>query len=633
MSALLGLARLALGLLVAMGGHAWPAALSLQLTNGTQAVWPHVAVMAEFKGDLTPQQAQDWFDAHEPLRLRHEQAQVGGWVPHPTWARLVIRNEGHQQRTKVLVFPSTTQDEVRVWRRLDSGWALLGKEGPAHGAAVIDQALQPSWWVNFEPQSSTELLIELRGHNRIRFPIQLMELLDHQGLEKTSAALMAVLLAVPMVMTLLSLAYWTRQWSAQMQLLLAMAIAEWVGMLWVSGLGIWWFPGTDRWLWGSLGQSAYGGLMMLSLVHAALTVRRTLPFWVIASLMLFVVMWALVFTVLAQAWPWLVRFALVWLGSLQALVLLGVSVWAHRRQPGMEHRQLILIWSIYVVSALVYHLHRWLNWSVEVTLWANVMQGASVAMVFAASIWQHAITLRDDQRDELQRLRDRQVWLAMMQHDLWQPITSIRTCVELLMARSTSPNDEVMSSLRHASDSLDDFAHAQKPASAELLQQDPPWVDLQALLEIMVQEYRPLSTRLMVTLRCQAQALWGQVNEHELRRLIRNLLTNALRHTPKAGRILLALRRRQGRAWVQVIDTGQGMPESVWMGHAKDQHAWLASEALWQSDRHEGWGMGLYSANRIAREQAWTIHFNSRIGHGTTVSIDLGPFSASDPAA
>ena len=67
---------------------------------------------------------------------------------------------------------------------------------------------------------------------------------------------------------------------------LAMAFAEWVGILWVSGLGMWWFPGTDRWFWGWVGQMAYGALMVLSLIHASLAVRKTLPTWVIACLML-----------------------------------------------------------------------------------------------------------------------------------------------------------------------------------------------------------------------------------------------------------------------------------------------------------------------------------------------------------
>lgn len=616
--------QLIFGLLLIVHAHAAPAGSPLVLEKGTQALWPKLEVMAEDLSDLSPQQAQEWFEAHEPIRLTHEQAQVGGLVPEPRWARLVIQNHEPRLLTKVLVFPSTTQDEVRVWRRKAGHWTLLEEEGSDQSSAAMVQTLQPSWWVNFEPRSSTELLIEVKGYNRVRFPLQLMELLDHQSLEKTSAAILVVLLVVPMAMTLVSLAYWSRRWHVQMQLLLGMALAEWVGMLWVSGLGMWWFPGTDRWFWGWVGQNAYGALMVLSLMHASLAVRKTLPTWVIACLMLAMAMWILILTALAPTWPWLVRFALVWLGSFQALVLLAVAVWAHHRRPDMENRQLILIWSIYVLSALIYHLHRWLDWRVEVTLWANVMQGAAVAMVFAASIWQHAINLRDEQRDELQRLRDRQVWLAMLQHDLWQPINGIRTCVDLLMARPGAQGDEVMSSLRHASDSLDDFAQGQKPIQTDEPLAPSPHVDLEALLEHMVQEYRPLSNRLMVTLRCQTRSLRARVNEHELRRLIRNLLTNALRHTPKAGRILLALRQRQGHAWLQVIDTGQGMSESVWLRHAQDQHARLASEALWQAGRREGWGMGLYSANRIAREQGWVIHFKSRIGHGTAVSIDLG---------
>ena len=581
------------------------------LQQGVQPLWSHMSVMAEPMSRPNPDEAQAWFESHPPLILSHEQAQVGSWVPQPRWARLVIRNQDDRPRTKVLVHPSTTQDEVRVWRRVGNGWQELKVSSDADWSGEIKGALQPSWWLEFEPHSQTELLIQVNGHNRVRFPLQLMEWMDHKNLEKTSVALSVALLIVPLAMTLVALAFWSSAWPASMQLLLGMAAAEWVGMLWVSGLGVWWVPEWDRWTWGKVGQMAYGCLMTLGLGHAFVAVRKVLPQWVGVSLVAGVLALVLGLPTLALEWPWSVRFALVWLGSAQAFGLLVLSHWAYRRSPCMETRQLVVIWSIYVLSAAVYHLHRWLDWSVQVTLWANVMQGAAIALVFAASIWQQAMSLRDEQRDELQRLRDRQVWWAMLQHDLWQPIDSMRRCVALLQARPNSQSDEVMSALRHACDSLDDFTQGQNPLlpQAQAPSHDPDAVDkvtevdLRELMDRMVEEYRPVSHRLFVSLRCRAQPLKGRLNPNALRRLIRNLLTNALRHTPKAGRILLALRRREGHIWLHVIDTGEGMSEVEWHSHAQAEHAWRASHALWQSNaqmkgqqgRKPGWGLGLYS--------------------------------------
>ena len=110
MSLLRGIGSLALSLLLLAQVQAAPTSRPLVLEHGTQAVWPKLEVMAESLSDLSPQQAQDWFDVHQPLRLSHEQAQVGGLVPQPRWARLVIHNDEPRLRTKVLVFPSTTQD-------------------------------------------------------------------------------------------------------------------------------------------------------------------------------------------------------------------------------------------------------------------------------------------------------------------------------------------------------------------------------------------------------------------------------------------------------------------------------------------------------------------------------------------
>ena len=101
--------RLIVGLvcLAAPSVQADPAPVVLQ--QGVQPLWSHMSVMAEPMSRPNPEEAQAWFESHQPLTLSHEQAQVGSWEPQPRWARLVIRNEEGRPRTKVLVHPSTTQ--------------------------------------------------------------------------------------------------------------------------------------------------------------------------------------------------------------------------------------------------------------------------------------------------------------------------------------------------------------------------------------------------------------------------------------------------------------------------------------------------------------------------------------------
>ena len=156
----------------------------------------------------------------------------------------------------------------------------------------------------------------------------------------------------------------------------------------------------------------------------------------------------------------------------------------------------------------------------------------------------------------------------------------------------------------------------------------PEIKDLKPLVLRMAQEHRLMANALSVSLRCHLLPLMVSVNEAELRRLVRNLIQNALRHTPPGGRILMAIRAHGGQAWLWIVDTGSGMPDDLVRAHQRDAHAQAASEHLWQAQRpqdHSGWGLGLYIAHHIAEAQGWRLAFESRRGHGTTVRIRLGP--------
>ena len=83
-----------------------------------------------------------------------------------------------------------------------------------------------------------------------------------------------------------------------------------------------------------------------------------------------------------------------------------------------------------------------------------------------------------------------------------------------------------------------------------------------------------------------------------------------------------------GQAWLWIVDTGSGMPQALLASHVKPAHAQQASEHVGQSTERGGWGLGLYSANHIAHRQGWSLIFKSRLGHGTTVRIRLGPVIA-----
>jgi len=102
-----------------------------------------------------------------------------------------------------------------------------------------------------------------------------------------------------------------------------------------------------------------------------------------------------------------------------------------------------------------------------------------------------------------------------------------------------------------------------------------------------------------------------------LRRILQNLLTNALRYTHRGG-VLMGCRRKGGEVQIQVHDTGPGIPE------AQRQAIFLEFQRgeAYASDG-AGFGLGLSIVRRFATALGHEIRLSSRVGSGSTFSVTL----------
>jgi len=111
-----------------------------------------------------------------------------------------------------------------------------------------------------------------------------------------------------------------------------------------------------------------------------------------------------------------------------------------------------------------------------------------------------------------------------------------------------------------------------------------------------------------------------------LRRILRNLIANALRYTDHGG-ILIAARSRGRMIRFQVWDSGQGIqPEHI--DHIFHEYFQAANP---QRDRTQGLGLGLAIVDRLARLLGYPLSVRSRPGKGTMFSLDV-PIGQADPA-
>ena len=102
-----------------------------------------------------------------------------------------------------------------------------------------------------------------------------------------------------------------------------------------------------------------------------------------------------------------------------------------------------------------------------------------------------------------------------------------------------------------------------------------------------------------------------------LRRLLQNLVSNAIKYTPH-GRVLVGVRRRGGRAQIEVHDTGLGIPATQQKLIFKE---FQRLEAGARAAR--GLGLGLSIVERLATVLQHRIHLRSALGEGSTFTVEL----------
>ena len=108
-------------------------------------------------------------------------------------------------------------------------------------------------------------------------------------------------------------------------------------------------------------------------------------------------------------------------------------------------------------------------------------------------------------------------------------------------------------------------------------------------------------------------------NEAELTRLFRNLLDNALLYTPPTGRVTVAAHAANGDVVVTISDTGEGIAT---------RHLPHLGERFYRVDESRtrptgGTGLGLSICRSIVHAHGGTLHFESVVGVGTTVTVTL----------
>jgi CheY-like chemotaxis protein/anti-sigma regulatory factor (Ser/Thr protein kinase) len=140
---------------------------------------------------------------------------------------------------------------------------------------------------------------------------------------------------------------------------------------------------------------------------------------------------------------------------------------------------------------------------------------------------------------------------------------------------------------------------------------------ISSLFESLRREFAPIAAKQGLSLRICPSSLAGVSDTMMLRRILQNLLANALRYT-RSGGVLMGCRLRGARVCIQVCDTGPGIPKA-------QQEAIFAEFQRGDASVGDqaGFGLGLSIVRRFATVLGHDVRISSRLGRGSTFSLDL----------
>ncbi len=227
-------------------------------------------------------------------------------------------------------------------------------------------------------------------------------------------------------------------------------------------------------------------------------------------------------------------------------------------------------------------------------------------------------------------------FLAAASHDLRQPLHALGLFSASLQGlRLDEQAQQVVHNIQGNIDALEDLFDALLDVSkldAGVVEAHMQSVDLHALMGSVARGLQAVAHEHGLRLSVSARSAWVQADPVLLRRILGNLLSNALRYTHD-GAVMLAVRRCQGgQAWrIECRDSGVGISPPD-QRRIFDEFVQLHNP---ERDRRHGLGLGLAIAQRCAVLLGAHIDVRSQPGQGSVFSLVLPatPPLAGAPAA
>lgn len=225
---------------------------------------------------------------------------------------------------------------------------------------------------------------------------------------------------------------------------------------------------------------------------------------------------------------------------------------------------------------------------------------------------------------DVSRNESREEFLAMLRHDINNPIAAALGAAELigeelrergvddleLLARSLSE------SLEAVVDLVSNYLHmAAIDSGAPRLNVEA--IDLGELVGSVVEQLRVQAAEKDLVVTCHGACPDARADRRQLARVVTNLVSNAIKYTPASGRIDVSVVAAGTGPAIRVADSGYGLT-------IEDQRRLFTKYGRFHRDRGiPGTGLGLYISKAIVEAHGGRIDVESAPGRGTAFTVRL----------
>lgn len=230
-----------------------------------------------------------------------------------------------------------------------------------------------------------------------------------------------------------------------------------------------------------------------------------------------------------------------------------------------------------------------------------------------------------DRTDQLRQSEREGAWREMAKqvaHEIKNPLTPMKLQIQHLMrVQQQNPEQanamlakvaesliQQIDSMSHIAAEFSDFAKMPRARNERLLLNEEV-----TSVYLLYSNSEPSGTSIQLQL--TEQPLWVVADSSQLRRVINNLIKNALQAIPddRLGRVDLRLYASNGKAVLSVTDNGIGIPPE-------------RSDRIFTPNfttKSSGMGLGLAMSRNIIKAAAGRLYFNSEPGKGTVFFVEL----------